>query len=376
MKKTAYLFLFVCLFACSLQSKATPTLKDALKDKFLIGAALNKDQIKENDVAGVRVVKEQFNSIVAENCMKSMYLQPEEGKFYFDDADQFVKFGEENNMFIIGHCLIWHSQAPRWFFVDDKGNDVSREVLIERMKNHITTVVSRYKGRVHGWDVVNEAILEDGSLRQSKFYKIIGDDFIKLAFQFAHAADPDAELYYNDYNEWHAGKRDAIVAMIKDFRKNGIRIDAVGMQGHIGMDYPTFEEYQTAMDAYAAAGVKMMVTELDMSALPRPRQNVGANIADIEAYRAEVNPYTNGLPDNIAKEWTKRMSDFFQLFINNSDKITRVTMWGVGDGTSWKNDFPMRGRTDYPLLFDREYRAKPVVNVIIEEARKFKDSEL
>jgi len=347
------------------------TLKSALEGKFLIGAALNVNQSAGRDTAAVRVIKQHFNSIVAENCMKSMYLQPEEGKFNFDDADQFVKFGEENNMVIIGHCLIWHSQAPRWFFVDDKGNEVSREVLIERMKNHITTVVSRYKGRVHGWDVVNEAIEDNGSWRQSRFYKIIGADFIKLAFQFAHAADPDAELYYNDYNEWYAGKRDAIVAMIKDFQKNGIRIDAVGMQGHIGMDYPSLEEYQAAMNAYAAAGVKVMVTELDMSALPRPRQNVGANIADIEAYRAEVNPYTNGLPENISEEWTKKMSGFFKLFINNSDKILRVTMWGVGDGTSWKNNFPMRGRTDYPLLFDRNYQPKPIIKAIIEEVKKF-----
>jgi len=353
---------------CSEAQQKPTTLKDALEGKFLIGVAVNTNQMYGRDTAAVRVIKQQFNSIVAENCMKSMNIHPEEGKFYFDDADQFVKFGEENNMAIIGHCLIWHSQAPRWLFVDDKGNEVSREVLIERMKNHITTVVSRYKGRVHGWDVVNEAIEDNGSWRQSKFYKIIGKDFIKLAFQFAHEADPDAELYYNDYNEWHAGKRDAIVAMIKDFKANGIRIDAVGMQGHIGMDYPTLEEYQAAMDAYAAAGVKMMVTELDMSALPRPRQNVGANVADIEAYRAEVNPYTNGLPENISEEWTKRMSDFFRLFIDNSDKIIRVTMWGVSDGSSWKNNFPMRGRTDYPLLFDRNYQPKPIVQQIIDIA--------
>jgi len=354
--------------SCSQAQQQPNTLKDALAGKFYIGTAMSLDQITGKDTDAIKIIKQQFNSIVAENCMKSMFLQPKEGEFFFDDADQFVKFGEENNMNIIGHCLIWHSQAPRWFFVDDEGKDVSREVLIERMKNHITTVVGHYKGRIHGWDVVNEAIMEDGSLRKSKFREIIGDDFIKLAFQFAHEADPDVELYYNDYNEWHVGKRDAIVAMVKDFQANGIRIDAIGMQGHIGMDYPTFEEYQAAIDAYTSTGLKVMVTELDMSALPRPGQNTGANIADIETYRAEINPFTEGLSEEVSVEWTNRMAEFFQLFINNSDKIQRVTMWGVSDATSWKNDFPVRGRTDYPLLFDRNHQPKPIVQRIIDMA--------
>ena len=225
------IFLTGFLLGCSSSSKENtvkePSLKDALKDKFYIGTALNLNQIQGKDTLSLNIVKNQFNSIVAENCMKSMYLQPEEGKFFFDDADKFVKFGEDNNMFIIGHTLIWHSQAPKWFFTDEKGKDVSKEVLIERMKNHITTVVSRYKGRIKGWDVVNEAILDDGSWRKSKFYEIIGEEFIPLAFQFAHEADPDAELYYNDYNEWHTGKRNTTIALVKSLREKGIKIDAV-----------------------------------------------------------------------------------------------------------------------------------------------------
>ena len=345
------------------------SLKGALAGKFHIGAALNVDQIFGRDSASMDIVKKHFNSIVAENCMKSMFLQPKEGEFFFDEADKFVAFGEENGMFIIGHCLIWHSQAPNWFFTDDKGNDVSREVLIERMRNHITTIVTRYKGRVNGWDVVNESILDDGSWRESKFYTIIGEDFMPLAFEFAHAADPDAELYYNDYNEWHVGKRGAIVNMVKSFQEKGIRIDAIGMQGHFGMDYPSFEEYQATIDEYTSTGVKVMITELDISALPSPRRNVGANIADVEAYRQEVNPYVEGLPDSVATAWTQRVEDYFTLFLNNQENITRVTMWGVSDGDSWKNDFPMRGRTDYPLLFDREHNAKPIVDRIIKIAQ-------
>lgn len=366
--------LTACLIGCSSTNKENivkePTLKEALSGKFHIGTALNLAQIQGKDTASINIVKEQFNSIVAENCMKSMYLQPEEGKFFFDDADKFVKFGEENNMFIIGHTLIWHSQAPKWFFTDNKGKEVSREVLIERMKNHITTVVSRYKGRIKGWDVVNEAILDDGTWRKSKFYEIIGEDFIPLAFEFAHAADPDAELYYNDYNEWYEGKRKTTINLVKSLREKGIRIDAVGMQGHIAMDSPSLDEYKATINAYDSANIKVMVTELDMSALPSPRPNIGANISETESYKMEMNPYTENLPDSVANVWEKRFAEFFNLFLSNSDKITRVTLWGVTDTDSWKNNFPMMGRTDYPLLFDRQYKAKPLVKEIINIAKK------
>ncbi len=357
-----------CMQATKTDETKEPTLKEAFKEKFLIGAALNVDQIWGKDTAAVNVVKSQFSSVVAENCMKSMFLQPQEGEFFFDDADKFMEFGEKNNMIITGHCLIWHSQAPGWFFTDDKGKDVSPEILKERMKTHITTVVSRYKGRIKGWDVVNEAIMEDGSYRKSKFYEILGEEFIPLAFQYANEADPDAELYYNDYNEWHVGKQNTVVNLVKSLKEKGLRIDGIGMQGHIGMDYPTLEEYKAAIEAYTGAGVKVMITEFDMSALPSPRKNIGANIADTESYNQEMNPYTTGLPDSIATAWDKRMTDFFTLFLENKEKVARVTMWGVADGNSWKNDFPMKGRTDYPLLFDREYKAKPVVQELIQLA--------
>lgn len=349
-----------------------PSLKEALKGKFYIGTALSTRYIYERDPRADSLIKYQFDAIVAENCMKSMHLQPREGEFFWDEADRFVEFGEANGMWITGHCLIWHSQAPRWFFVDENGDDVSREVLIERMKNHIHTVVGRYKGRVKGWDVVNEAIMENGSLRESKFYRIIGKDFLNLAFQFAHEADPDAELYYNDYNEWYPGKVEAIVKMVREFKAAGIRIDGIGMQGHIGMDNPSIDEYRAAIDAYAGAGMKVMITELDMSALPRPDRNSSSNIADTAAYRAAINPYVAGLPADVSAQWNAKMGEFFKLFIENSDKITRVTFWGVTDETSWKNGFPVRGRTDYALPFDRRYRAKPVVGEIVKMAEAAK----
>lgn len=207
--------------------KETYGLKEAFQGKFLIGTTLNARQIMGGDSETMEVVKQHFNSIVAENEMKSVRIQPEEDKFNFSIADEFVRFGEENDMHIHGHTLIWHSQAPEWFFEDKEGNAVSREILIERMKEHFHAVVSRYKGRVHSWDVVNEAIEDDGSFRKSRFFEIIGEDFIKLAFQFANEADPEAELYYNDYSMAKAGKRRGVVKMVERLLEDGIALMAL-----------------------------------------------------------------------------------------------------------------------------------------------------
>lgn len=352
------------------QNQTAPTLKSAYKDDFFIGAALGLSQIYEDDKSSVDVVKNQFSSIVAENCMKSMYLQPKEGQFFFDDADRFVALGEKFKMFTIGHTLIWHSQLASWFFVDEKGKDVSPEVLKQRMKSHIQTIVSRYKGKVKGWDVVNEAIMEDGSYRKSKFYEILGEEFIPLAFKYAQEADPDAELYYNDYNEWYPKKIETIVKMVSNIKSKGIRIDGVGMQAHVEMNSPTMAEYENAIVKYAASGVKINITELDISALPVPKGQSGANIADTFAYNKEINPYVNGLPKDVEEKWENRYAEFFRLFLKHKDKIRRVTLWGVTDSQSWKNDFPVKGRTDYPLFFDRNCNAKPIVEKIIKLAEK------
>lgn len=341
-------------------------LKDAFKNRFGIGAALNEFQLMGRDVETMDVVKQHFNAIVAENCMKSGRIQPMEGAFQFDLADRFVEFGEQNNMAIHGHTLIWHSQAPSWFFIDDSGNEISREVLIQRMKDHIFTVVGRYKGRVHTWDVVNEAILDDGSFRKSKFYEIIGEDFIKLAFQFAHEADPDAQLYYNDYSMANFGKRAGVVAMVRNLQQQGVRIDGIGMQGHIGLRYPAIEEFEKSILAFSELGVKVMVTELDLTVLPSPWEEVGAEVSTNFEYSQKVDPYIDGLPIDVQDAFTDRYLSFFQLFIKHQDKIERVTLWGVNDGNSWKNNWPIRGRTDYPLLFERDNKPKAVVKEIIK----------
>lgn len=366
-------FVFIQTACSSSALKEKNGLKDVFKEDFLVGAALNTAQITGKDTAGLRILTTHFNSIVAENCMKSEVIHPVEGEFNFTLSDQFVDLGEKHNMFIIGHALIWHTQLARWFCVDEKGDNVSPEILKERMKNHITTIVSRYKGRVKGWDVVNEAILEDGSFRKTKFYEILGEEYIPLAFQYAQEADPEAELYYNDYNEWYPGRREAVIRLIRTLKERGIRIDAIGMQGHLGMDSPSIEEYEKSIQDYAKEGVKVMITEFELSILPQPREGIGADLAVNIDYQKELNPYTEGVPNSVQIEWNERMLSLFNVFIRNSDYISRVTLWGISDRDSWKNNFPVFGRTDYPLLFDRENKEKPVIEMIINDKKKYKN---
>ncbi len=353
------LLLTACSHSKQLTSPTELSLKETFGDKFLIGVALNERQASGEDSAAVGVVKRHFNSIVAENCMKCGIIHPEENRYDFTAADMLVNFGEENNMAVIGHCLIWHSQLAGWFCLDSLGQKVSPEVLKKHIKEHISTIVGRYKGRVHGWDVVNEAIIEDGSYRKTLFYDILGEEFIPYAFQCAHEADPEAELYYNDYGMNVPGRRDAVVRLIRSLKEKNIRIDAVGMQGHMGMDYPDMKEFEESMLAFAAAGVKVMITEWDMSALPTVSET--ANISEIETYKKELNPYTAGLPDSVSRIWNARIKSFFELFLKHADIVTRVTAWGVSDGDSWKNNFPIPGRKEYPLLFDRNYQPKPFI---------------
>lgn len=354
--------------SCSQKVEAEPTLKEAFKDNFLMGVAVNADQVAGTDSLGKALAAKHFNSIVAENVMKCEKIHPQENEYFWDDADAFVKFGEENGMFIIGHCLVWHSQCAPWFLVDENGNDVDAETLKQRLRDHIYTVVGRYRGRVKGWDVVNEAIVEDGSYRDSGFYRILGEEFIPLAFRYAHEADPDAELYYNDYGMNVPGRRETVVKMVNDMKQRGLRIDAIGMQGHMGMDYPSIDEFEQSIEAFASTGCKVMITEWDMSALPTLTRS--ANVGDTIVSQQSLNPYPDGLPEEVSKEWNERMDKMMALFVKHSDVISRVTAWGVSDGDSWKNDWPMAGRTEYPLLFDRNYEVKPFLIKYLESDNK------
>src|SRR5690606_33531300 len=205
-------------------SDSIATLKDAFEDDFLIGAALNYPQIYGRDDSATAIIKKHFNTISPENVLKMGPIHPEPGAYNFEPADQYVNFGVENDMFVIGHALVWHSQAPDWMFIDKDGKQVNKDTLLQRMQSHIETVAGRYKGKIDGWDVVNEALEDDGTLRKSEWLNIIGEEYIEKAFEYAREIDPDAELYYNDYNMWKAEKRDGAVRLVRRLQEEGIKV--------------------------------------------------------------------------------------------------------------------------------------------------------
>ena len=369
MKKITTLALGLLLASAAFAQKGNkaevlPSLQSTLGKHFLIGVAVDTRLPAGQDPAAEAIVKEQFNQVVAENCMKGEENHPEVNRFDFTDGDKLVDWAERNGKTVIGHCLVWHSQPPKWMFTDANGKTVSREVLIGRMYNHIMTVVTHYKGKIKGWDVVNEAFEDDGSYRKSPYYNIIGPEFIELAFQFAHEADPNVELYYNDYSTSKPGKREAICKLVRSLKSKGLRIDAVGMQSHNGYNYPDYAEYEKSIEAFAAEGVKVMMTELDVNMLPNPEGFGGAEICQNFELQAKYNPYVKGLDKKAQKLFNQRYLDLFKIIERHKDVISRVTFWGVNDGHTWLNDWPIKGRTNYPTLIDRNNQLKPVVKEI------------
>ena len=349
-----------------LQSQAT--LKAAYQGLFRIGAAVNQTQFEERDPRGVPIITSQFNTISPENVLKWGPVHPAKDSYNFGPADRYVAFGEKYGMMIMGHCLVWHSQTPQWVFQDDNGKPLTREALLDRMHDHIKTVVGRYKGRIAGWDVVNEALNEDGTMRQSPWYKIIGEDYIAKAFEFAHEADPNARLYYNDYSLENPGKRNGAVELMKKLKAAGAPINGIGLQDHNKMDIPTAQVEAETIEAFSALGLEVNISELDVDVLPRTTNQNSADISATAAVGAGLNPYTAGLPDEMQAALAKRYAELFEVFVEHRQSIGRVTFWGVTDGDSWLNNFPTRGRTNYPLLFDRQGKPKPAFDAVLQKA--------
>lgn len=328
------------------------TLKEACKDKFLFGAAMSDIHLEENPrdeyyLREQEVLQKHFNHLVAERCMKWEFIHPKKDEYNWDKADVLMQFAQRNNMQVTGHCLIWHTALPDWVWKSPDGSDVSKETLKQNMKEHITTVVGRYKGRILGWDVVNEAFNSDGTYRNTPYYRILGEEYIIWAYQCVKEADPDCELYYNDFELYYTPKRKAVLRMIGQLREHGIELDAVGLQAHMWMNNPSLEVYENLLQSLKSMGVKVMITEWDLSVTDKNN--------DI---------YPNGLPKDVDAKWNNRIVDFFKLFLRYDDIITRVTTWGISDNHSWKND----GCTNYPLLFDREQKAKPCVDEMMKAA--------
>lgn len=347
-----------------------PALQDVFEDDFMIGAALNPSQFYQQDEGEAALVKTHFNTVTPENTMKWARIHPEPGTYDFEGADRFVEFGEEHDMFTVGHTLVWHNQTPDWVFENENGDPVSRDTLLRRMRDHIHTVVNRYEDRVEAWDVVNEALAEDGSLRESPWLNIIGEDYIAKAFQYAREADPDAELYYNDYSLTHPPKREGAVRLVKTLLDQGIDVTGIGAQSHHSLDEPTLEQQAATLEAFADLGIDVMVTELDIAVLPRPQDKWGADLSQSAELRAELNPYPDALPDSMQQALSQRYADLFEVFLDHRDALTRVTFWGVTDADSWLNDWPIEGRTSYPLLFNRQNEPKPAFDAVVEVARR------
>jgi len=361
--------IFLLTFTLALSAPAQPALKDAFKSDFLIGAALSDAACSGKAGCADALIPAQFDSISPENALKWGPIHPALDQYNFGPADRYVEYGQKHGMFTVGHTLVWHSQTPRSVFQDQDGKPVDRETLLKRMHDHIATVVGRYKGKVKGWDVVNEALNEDGTMRSSPWMKIIGEDYVLKAFQFAHEADPQAELYYNDYSLENAPKREGAIRLIRKLQAAGIPIAAVGLQGHYTMDFPTPAQLDETIAAFAPLGIKVTITELDMDVLPRPTSSRSADVAMRFELKAKQNPYTNGLPASVQKELADRYASLFAVLMKHRGLVSRVTFWGVTDATSWLNNWPVGGRTNYPLLFDRQCQPKPAFDAVIAVAK-------
>jgi endo-1,4-beta-xylanase len=368
MKKTVTVASLAILWIGAAQGTAeqnVPAMKDVFKAEFLIGGALNRNLVTGRDPNAAALAVKHFNTATAENDLKWQRVHPQPNQYNWEPADSFVAFCEKNQMVVIGHCLVWHAQTPRWVFQDDGGDPLTRDALLARMKDHIMTVVGRYKGRIKGWDVVNEALDDRGAMRDTQWLRIVGEgspdkkyDHIENAFRWAHEADPDAELYYNDYGlETSKAKCDAAVAIVENLKSKGLRIDGVGVQLHGGLTYPSIEGLEYALTSLAATGVKVMITELDIRTQTR-----GYRGADI----SRVNRAGTDDPTAAAAETQKKLADkyaeIFSVLLKHKTDITRVTFWGVYDRTSWIGGSP--------LLFDRDYQPKEAFFAVVKAAQQ------
>tara|TARA_B100000780_G_scaffold52841_2_gene32793 strand:+ start:3245 stop:4390 length:1146 start_codon:yes stop_codon:yes gene_type:complete len=363
LKKIAISFIVILsLFSCGNSIKIIDSneqkvsLSQKFQKHFLVGAAINEGQILQKDQPSASIIKKEFNTISPENVMKWMFVQPKPNEFYFDHTDKYVQFGLDNNMHIVGHALIWHSQIANFM------NSIKDSTkMVQHVTNHISTLVNRYKGKIDTWDVVNEALNGDGTLRESIFLKVLGENYLETVYKMAEKYDSNADLAYNDYNLCKPKKREGAVKLIKSLQKNGAKINSVGIQAHWQLTSPTLEEIETSILAFSELGVKVMFTELDISVLPNPWELSGAEVTqNFKKFEGDkkMNPFPENLPDSVKEKLAKRYENIFKLFVKHKDKISRVTFWGVTDKFSWLNDWPIKGRTNYPLLFDRNYKEK------------------
>lgn len=353
----------------STSALSVPSIAERYKNSFTIGAAVEPYQLQGTEA---EVLKRHYNSIVAENVMKPINIQPEEGKFNFTEADKIVKFAKENGMDIRFHNLVWHSQVPEWFFIDEEGNNMvdeqdpkqrekNKKLLLKRLETHIKTIVKRYKDDVKSWDVVNEVIDDspqnERGLRESAWYKITGDEYIKVAFETANKyAAKDAKLYINDYNTEVTPKRTYLYNLVKDLLEQGVPIDGVGHQAHIQIGWPSNQDIEDSINMFADLGLDNQITELDVSLYGWPPRPAFPTYADI--------------PTDSLVAQADRYNAIFEIYERLGDKISNVTFWGIADNHTWLDDRAMQYNDgvgkDAPFVFDPEYNVKPAYWAIMD----------
>jgi endo-1,4-beta-xylanase len=330
-------------------------LKDYFGSYFPIGVA-----VSPRDLAGdeIPLILQQFNSLTPENAMKMGPIHPQEGRYYWKDADSIVAFAQRHGLKVRGHNLCWHEQTPGWLFKDRQGNLVDKATLLKRLKDHITTVAGRYKGKVYAWDVVNEAIDDDSTafLRNSPWYRICGDEFIARAFEYAHEADPQAILFYNDYNTTRPEKRERIYRLLKQLLDAGVPVQAVGMQGHWSIYEPSEKDLRAAIERFASLGLKIQITELDVSIYPWEKNPRPRRPSDNDVFTAELQ-----------QKQADQYSMLFRVFGDYKNMITGITFWNISDRHTWLDNYPVPGRKNYPLLFDEHLKPKGVYWRIIRK---------
>ena len=343
---------FILIFLCGIINlSARPVqpkgLKDYYKDYFPVGVAVSAQDLK--NPGEVALILSQFNSLTPENAMKMGPIHPEENRYNWKDADAIVAFAQAHGLKVRGHNLCWHEQTPKWLFRDSSGNLVSKDVLLKRLKDHITTVVNRYKGKVYAWDVVNEAIDDDSTkfLRNSLWYQICGEDFIAKAFEYAHEADPNAILFYNDYNTERPEKRERVYRLLKKLIDAKVPVNAVGIQAHWSVYEPEPEQLVATIKKFASLGLKVQVTELDISIYPWEKNRRAMRPGETDAYTAESE-----------KKQSDKYAEVFKIFREYRNVITGVTFWNISDKHTWLDGYPVPGRKNYPLLFDQNLQPK------------------
>ena len=357
--KLRIVFIMMAFICQCLQTQAQKILglKDYFKDYFIVGVAVSPRALKTDEA---QLILKEFNSMTPENAMKMGPIHPFENQYNWAGGDSIAAFAKRNNLKLRGHTLCWHNQTPRWLFFDSSTNkQVTKDVLLKRLKDHVTAVVTRYKDVIYAWDVVNEVISDkpEEYFRPSLWYQICGEEFVAKAFQWAHEADPKALLFYNDYNEINPGKRQKIIKMVKDLEAKGIPIHGIGLQGHWAVNEPSKDQLEQTLKDFSGLALTMQVTELDISVYPKEHN----------ARERKAEDYDTVFSAEKEQKQTEVYKTCFELFKKYRTNISSVTFWNISDRSSWLDNFPVRGRKDYPLLFDTQLKPKKAYWEVIKK---------